>query len=624
MDFEAEVSEFDDLVQKMDSLRRQFPKECHRAILGLSELKDLGEAMGALIDTFGSDACVFALLVVQKNFGPHQGGNFVNIGSYKQQENEILDILARLYCNAKSFRGELRVKTEALPLSPIVQKAVTCTLQKNEQLKRETKGIGFVSCLCISNLLSNARVRELLDQFSFSGLFSELFLCINAFQYFGIVRHDEDDGEEASVEDIDRVLRILREGSVEVLRCSAGSVPVEFTRGLIDILKNGRIRKLHFESFSWNDVDDSVRHLCTGLKAYKQTIESEDNEIDGPGLEFVELKENNGLPGWRRGNACSIVKALEGISSLRHLRLLLDSETTNAVIQSLSKDLLLHPQCKLKELTLGGKGITADDSESSDAALAEFCEAIAHCGSIRALRISCLPFDISKLSVLFDHMASPGCLIEQFHVEWTGLAFTPDDIAVLAKSFENTNPKHSQPSRVRRISSHCGTTLVMNQERFRREERFRQNLQTNLTLLRDKLPYLISCEPFSYCSLRHHFPCDDNTPGFIISNFDIIQQIGLWEERNRCGRALLLESVAPTVPTGFWPTVLESADKKASILNDKGPSVDGIHYLVQGLIAANVISGDSWGSAEGRPQEATDLVQHRKEEGSRLKRQRTS
>mmetsp|Transcript_35433 Transcript_35433/g.85922 ORF Transcript_35433/g.85922 Transcript_35433/m.85922 type:complete len:623 (-) Transcript_35433:154-2022(-) len=622
MDIESEASKFDELVEKIGSLFCKFPyaKECRLAILGLSELEDLSEAMEDLTDTFGTDACDFALRVVQAKWRPNTFKNktveeSIRIGCFKKEE-EILDTLSLLYYNAKSFRGEFILDDEALPLSPIVQKAVSCTLQKNEQLKkRETKDIGFVSCLWISKLLSHPRVRELLDQFTFSGMFSKLLLGGYAFRYGGYTEHDD---EDVSVEDIDRVLRILREGSVQVLQCSAGSVPVEFTRGLIDILRNGRIRKLHLDAVTWNDVDVSVRHLCTGLEAYKESIGTQKDGIGGPGLELVKLGEHAGLPKWGRGNLCGLAKALGGIPTLRHLDLHLSGKTTYAVLQTLSKDLLLHSQCKLEELNLGGRGIAAHDSDSSEATLTELCEAIAHCASIRALKISCTPLDLSKLSALFDHMASPGCRIEQFHVGRFGLENVFDDIAVVARSFENTNPNRSEPSRLRRISSHQVRALGMT-----KDESFRQYLQTNLTLLRDKLPYLISCDPGSYSSYRHHLPYDDDTPDHIIANADIIRQIGLWQERNQCGRALLLGTVAPTIYTGFWPTILEAVSKKTSIITEKGPPVDGIYYLVQGLVAGNLIRGDSWGSAEPTAQDPSDSV-HREEEDSCPKRQRTS
>jgi hypothetical protein len=259
----------------------------------------------------------------------------IGIASFKK-DFEILDTLALLYYN-KSFRGELKVNTEALPLSSIVQTAVKCILQKNEHLKRETKSIGFVSCLWICKSMSSERVRELLDQFTFRALFSELSLGLYEFPCIGFVNPGDDDGADVFVKDIDRVLRILREGSVEVLRCSAKSVPVEFTRGLIDILKNGRIRKLHLDAFSWNDVDDSARHLCTALKAYKENIRIQTNGIGAPGLEFIGLRENDGRSGWGTENLCSIAKALEGISTLRHLHLRLNAETTHAALQPCPK-----------------------------------------------------------------------------------------------------------------------------------------------------------------------------------------------------------------------------------------------------------------------------------------------
>lgn len=47
MDFEAEASKFDELVQKVGSIFCQFPfdKEYRLAILGLSDVEDLNKAM---------------------------------------------------------------------------------------------------------------------------------------------------------------------------------------------------------------------------------------------------------------------------------------------------------------------------------------------------------------------------------------------------------------------------------------------------------------------------------------------------------------------------------------------------------------------------------------------------
>lgn len=74
------------------------------------------------------------------------------------------------------------------------------------------------------------------------------------------------------------------------------------------------------------------------------------------------------------------------------------------------------------------------------------------------------------------------------------------------------------------------------------------------------------------------------------------EEIGLWQERNQVGRALLdstLMEERGVPPLGLWPIVLGKAATSESVLhtNVTGPSpeperppIDGIYYLVQGLV----------------------------------------
>lgn len=614
---------FAELVQKVGSIFGHFPnaKEIRLALLGLSEQEDLNDAMEDLVEEFGSDACDFALRVVQSKWRPFSNQSTIyeidKINHNKPKEH-TLDLLALLYYNAKSFDGELIFEAgKSCTLSPIVKLAITCVLKRNLQLKQENANcIGFTTCLVIKNRLSNQTVKETLDDHAFSGLFTRLFLQSCVFEYNGyyggVLGEDE-----VTNDDIDRVLRMIREGWVEDLDCTSGGIPTYFTEGLIDVLKQGRLKKICFELVTWSNVNESIEHLCTGLEAFKEERRRATKDMVNTSFGIVEFKirEVPSSSGWGKDNICSLIKALGGISTLRKLHLYLDVEIPISLVQALSRDLLLHPQCRLVELNLGGRGIEKVDSAAdADNDLNKFCNALAHCTSMRALKISCTPLDLTRLSKLFNCMASPGCRIEQFHLARWGIENTCDDIAVIAKSFENTNPHHTQPPRVRRIRCACIRQGI-------RKERLRQDLHTNLAMLRDKLPYLESCSPYCYKDIHRDWSCDN--PDYV-ANADIISQIGLWQERNQCGRAFLLKTVAPTVPAGLWPRILKVAANKTSILTGNGPPTEGIYYLVHGLVAACIIGADSSGGAAASLPEATHSTPQHDGNECTPKRQRTN
>ena len=146
----------------------------------------------------------------------------------------------------------------------------------------------------------------------------------------------------------------------------------------------------------------------------------------------------------------------------------------------------------------------------------------------------------------------------------------------------------------------------------------------DLALLRDKLPYFRSFSPGGYLNYRDALPYDDKTPGHIIANADIVAQIGLWQESNQCGRALLLKPEAPKVMVGLWPKVFEVATKKTSILKINGPPVDG--FTMHGLVAANIFDGDLSSCTAESSLTATSCLERRNEgdETCNSKRQRTS
>src|SRR5210317_863045 len=117
MDFDAR--RFQELLSKVQSIFGLFPfaKECKLAILGLSEMEELNDCMGELVECYGStDACDFALRVVQAKWRPFQVENEYIIDCSFGREDS-LELLALLYCNAKSICGEIQIRLQEMNFS---------------------------------------------------------------------------------------------------------------------------------------------------------------------------------------------------------------------------------------------------------------------------------------------------------------------------------------------------------------------------------------------------------------------------------------------------------------------------------------------------------------------------
>jgi hypothetical protein len=114
------------------------------------------------------------------------------------------------------------------------------------------------------------------------------------------------------------------------------------------------------------------------------------------------------------------------------------------------------------------------------------------------------------------------------------------------------------------------------------------DLKVLLRLVSERFAYVYSLMTMVYdwdgLETRVEKYQEDNPSSSSSAKHDLMM-VRLWLERNQAGRALLLPSVAPTVPLGVWSLVLEKAGNSSTEAYQHDlPPLRGIFYVVQGLV----------------------------------------
>ena len=370
------------------------------------------------------------------------------------------------------------------------------------------------------------------------------------------------------------------------------------TISLKKMLLSNNLRRLSLGFVSLAVARSSIVHLAQGFEEL-QKMANKGTVIRLHSLIMGRLEAVSGRPLKIRSR---LLRSLRGLPSLKtlHLQESCDSSILPSV---LGEDVLLHPQCAIETLHVFWERYNHNvQEEETPDQLGErwnkFWEAMETNTSVRDFMFR-IPNDIINstrfaIRKFFELAVSPHCQMDQIGFgESCSLGedgFPLTSILPLSADVNQGGGVSGNKLRNMRLFS-LQEWLLPNWENDIRNwvELRRANIKVFIKILSDHCPLLCNFEfidGYRIECVEEDIIHDEGKESQTLKDWHQVQRL---MHLNKTGRVLLHPTVAPSIPLGLWPLVLQKA---ANIRGEEQHrlELDGAYYMVQGLSQRGILT----------------------------------
>jgi hypothetical protein len=334
-------------------------------------------------------------------------------------------------------------------------------------------------------------------------------------------------------------------------------------------------------------------HLIEGCESLKAT-QHVNNESGLKSLTLFDMEAMTN-PSFHK-QQCRLVRSLEGLPNLKYLNIMIACNTSE-IPTILGEEVLLHSDCKIQTLDLSLiKGQQDNDTNEAEldapdqigARLDRFFFSLQQNTSICQLffwfGFGIIAYPAPAINNLFKVALSPRKDFRRIRLSRVDQINKLDDLSNFVSVTENMDVSQPHQCKIRRFNFlEESLRMFANGD----AERRKSNIQCAIHLLSKRLPYL-----YDIVTTYAHWTAIKQ--GLVGQGLVGQEELENWNknwlclERNRVGVALLHPSVAPSVPTSFWPTVLARTTSKMGDSTTGGwqkedNPLDCLFPLVRGL-----------------------------------------